>query len=112
MRFPRMTTRRWLVVVAMIAIPLGLCEERRSRFLATAAWHDRQAAEFQIDVYWVDHSKRDGWFMCCREQREFGYDEGLRRIALHEWHQNGAEKYRAAALHPWLPIAPDPPEPE
>jgi hypothetical protein len=28
------------------------------------------------------------------------------------WHAALAEKYRQAALYPWLPVEPDPPEPE
>jgi hypothetical protein len=28
------------------------------------------------------------------------------------WHAALAEKYRHAALYPWLPVEPDPPEPK
>jgi hypothetical protein len=28
------------------------------------------------------------------------------------WHAALAEKYRHATLYPWLPVEPDPPEPE
>lgn len=42
MRFPRMTTRRWLIVVAVAAVVLAAGEilrRRRSRFLERSLYH-------------------------------------------------------------------------
>jgi hypothetical protein len=51
MRVPRMTTRRWMIVVAVVALSLGayVCVARlkrqRDRYLAKATWHSGMEAE-------------------------------------------------------------------
>lgn len=113
MRFPMMTIRRWMSIVAVTAIPLGVCVERRSRFLGLAASHELRATEFEVEYDGCSTGNSHvGWWYSLRDNRAFEPDEGRRRHALHEWHRDVAEKYRDAARSPWLSVAPDPPEPE
>jgi hypothetical protein len=90
MRVPRIrfTVRRMMVAVAIMAVLLGLF-----------GWMDRRAGLF-------------------RERRDFhrvhwsAIDEGFEVEAPPAaYHRAMAEKYRIAAERPWLPVAPDPPEP-
>jgi hypothetical protein len=92
MRSPRFTVRRLMVVVAAsataFAVP-GWTDHRRAEFLRVAAWHDEES--FIASAFW-------------------GGCPGFARRK--PYHQYMARKYRDAALHPWLPVEPDPPEPE
>jgi hypothetical protein len=51
MRLPRMTTRRWMVAVAVVALSLGgslytvRLKRKRDRCLARAAWHSTMEAD-------------------------------------------------------------------
>ena len=101
MRLPRMTTRRWIVAVAVIGLMLGgtieayrLAYRLRRRyddFLDRAQWHS--GFVFDWNARW----------------RKNESDATVRRI---NYHAEMARKYEHAARYPWLPVAPDPPEPE
>jgi hypothetical protein len=100
MRLPRMTTRRWMVAVACVAVALALriAKERRiADFVRTAEFHEKQAARLR------------------RSHHELGWiktppltDKEIEILYYHNWL---SIKYRTAASRPWLPVKPDPPEP-
>ena len=90
MPMPRMTTRRWMIAVAVVAI---LClEARRRSFASLAAYHE------------------SGWVVVITILPVMDVDEYLRRMS--EWHAALARKYRHAARYPWLPVEPDLPRPD
>jgi hypothetical protein len=95
MRLPRMTTRRWMIVVAMIGVALGGLEvlrRRREYDLAMAAHHN---ALF------------DNAMNPPRVIKDF------RPLAEYtDYHLKLMGKWIKAARSPWLPVEPDPPEPE
>jgi hypothetical protein len=91
-RMIRMTTRWWMVAVAIVGIVLGLTIERRNRFRRIAVHH---RAEFN------DLAGR---------MRVFGVKDS--DCLPMEWHESLARKYENAARYPWLPVGPDSPLPE
>jgi hypothetical protein len=137
MRLVRMTTRRWMVVVVIVGLLMGVIvggvrlKQRRSHFLSRAQYHEQRAA-----------------FLPKLEKYQRGIAEGFpRHIALFEWRQRRGEpvgshlegmkdrldwarkgldrlpgksayhvamanKYQHAAHYPWLHVEPEPPEPE
>lgn len=106
---PRFTIRTIMVAVALIAVPLGMCAERTSRFIRLADWNDVRAGDLQV------HNECCGSFALyidAKNGRILEPAEGRRREILWEWHRDIAEKYRAAARYPWLPVEPDPPKPQ
>jgi hypothetical protein len=92
MRLPRMTTLRWMVVVAVVAVGcaavVSVAERRRQRFARIA---DRHIAVFLVPAQVRDPERRSA-------------------IRLN-WHSTMADKYLHAARYPWLPVEPDPPRP-
>ncbi len=114
MRLPHMTTRRWIIVVAVIGLMIGgavQLERRRSDyFLSLAQSHQKEVAS----------SKTRGEALKSR----FGGTPGMTLeeiMRLHrdydlmmdraDHHTSLARKYEQAARYPWLPVGPDPPEP-
>lgn len=89
MRFPRMTTRRWMVGVAIVAV--GIQASR---------WTDNMRRR---SLYYT--ALADRWEMptCPKEA-------GASRLC--DYYDGLEKKYRRAARYPWLPVAPDPPVPE
>jgi Tfp pilus assembly protein PilE len=83
MRLPRMTIRRWMVAVALIAVLSAIGVELWRRSLAYSRLADLYFGRAAI---WSDTKKIE------------------RDMAL-------SERYRRAARSPWLPVEPDPPEP-
>jgi hypothetical protein len=92
MRSPhvRITVRRMMVAVAITGVGLGWQLDRRSASLR------REAARHAGDSSLVSLEE------ICNPATEAGK----------VYHRAMAEKYRHAARYPWLPVAPDPPEPE
>ena len=87
---PRFTVRRLMVAVAIIGSALGITL-RRDRFRSIAVHH---RAEFRKLIPRI---------------KPFGMrDKDWHPI---EWHESMARKYEHAARYPWLPVAPDRPEP-
>ena len=99
MRAPRVrfTVRRLMIAVAVVGIILGpytTCRNRAARFDERCEWHYRRIDELLRGVY-------------------YGDDAAWRRVAARAaWHTEMHEKYDLASRRPWLPVAPDPPEPE
>ncbi len=98
MRLPRMTARRWIVLIAAVA--LLLCAhrllERRAHFLMRAE---------------VEASRADDLAngRCCLRE-EFCVPGYAERLLAH--YQALARKYEHAASRPWLDVEPDEGDPE
>lgn len=92
----RMTTRRWMIAVAVVAVALGAVQLwRRSR-----EFSDR--AEALYECGWP-HYQYDP--ECSKAENERG-------LAMYRYYWHLIHKYRRAARYPWLPVPPDPPAPE
>ena len=89
-RRPRLTVRRLMIAVASVAAVLGIGTElgRRSRMFAWLSSQHAIAAAPRIR----------GW--------------PVRPDRIGQWHQDLEVKNRTAAASPWLPVRPDPPDPE
>src|SRR5262245_47973192 len=101
MRIPRMTTRRWFVVVAIAAVLLAteLMRERWSRYRLKARMHGLQA-EVNKGTVFQSTGTAAGTYAYA--------------VANPEWaayHAEMQRKYESAALRPWLAIEPDPAPP-
>jgi hypothetical protein len=92
MRLPRMTIRRWMVVVAVVGLLIGgYCLERREdEFLERAAFYRRLARH---DIHARPHGN-------AYHRAMIDYSHAMDR------------KYEDAAKWPWLRVEPDPPAPE
>jgi hypothetical protein len=108
MRLPWMTTRRIMVVVAVVA--LILCGEnlwrrrvtyqRRASINAIYARQFRETFEKQSLVVFAKH-----------HGPEFAGTPAL-RLKWAEYHESRARKYQHAASRPWETVPADPPPPE
>jgi hypothetical protein len=95
---PRLTIRRLMVLVAIAGLILGAAIpllERRRRFARIMNSHWAEVDRWALKV---------GLF---RPETI-----GRSPTAKVGWHAEMASKYRHAARYPWLPVWPDPPEPE
>ena len=83
----RVTVLRLMAMVAVVALGLGI-----------VAWMGRRSAWLRAES--VRHIKEAA-----------GAASGGPSARIN-FHLEMFEKYRRAASHPWLPVEPDPPEPE
>ena len=113
MPLPRMTTRRWMVAVAIVALLIsgGLrLKQRRDYFLSLARSHERKmpsstAEGKALRSLFGSTSRMSGEaIMLLRRDFDRMMDRADHHAAL-------VRKYRRAARYPWLPVEPDPPEP-
>ena len=100
---PRLTVRCLMIVVAVVAVIMGAgvgLKRRRDRFLALAN----------------EHWNRSFFGVSCvadtAEGRELMRQIFDQKTPSMRFHSEMMEKYRGAAKRPWLPVLPDPPEPE
>jgi hypothetical protein len=96
MRLPRVTIRRLLLLVAAMAVVLGILvalQRRSDRFRVRAA----EYASAIHTVYFADVNGKDGMVLTAS-----GAD----------YHSDLSLKYGAAANRPWLSREPDPPPPD
>jgi hypothetical protein len=89
MRLPRLTVRRLMVAVAVVGLLCGVAE-RRQRFLKIASPHGVIACPSPA---------------CTPEQAQ-------RLARANEYSEAMYRKYRLAASLPFLPVWPNPPEPD
>ena len=128
MRLPRMTTRRWMVAVAIVGL-LCLFEHRRRSFAQIAAYHEsrmvarmyprspikglpmghgsaaRTSRRRDLPIRWPSRGNGYIYYDCARSRMT----EDDVRAAI--WHEAMARKYREASRYPWFPVMPDPPMP-
>jgi hypothetical protein len=108
MRLPRMTTRRWMIAVAIFGALAGLgvaLERRREGLEALALEHQSKMMGLGVGSGPPSGLGLLGW---APDRRSLTPSERARD----EWHFRMMSKYRTAASRPWLPVEPDPPEPE
>ena len=90
---PRFRLRTLMVAVAIMGLACGgeAMRRRRAAFLARAEWHEGRS----LDPGLIFTKEGD-------------------LLAAKPWayHRDMAAKYEQAASRPWLPVPPDPPEPE
>lgn len=128
-RIPRMTTRRWIIAVAVVATFLGIrsgVERQREMYRQRAAGLDRDVLIAQVnlleaknpgtgcvDVHILLHSldHREAARVSVEEAADRHVAlEGYRRRARH--YERLRDKYQRAVRYPWLPVWPDRPLPE
>lgn len=118
MRWPRMTMRRWIVTVLVAGLLLGgivgsyRLKRRRDSFLAHLRYHVQTVNVWERQERTVRHLAQLGEEdnePDFAEHERFTAGQIARRVA---YHAAMARKYRRAARYPWLPVEPDPPEPE
>ncbi len=90
---PRFTVRRLMVAVAIVELIAGVLLDRGRRFREMVDRHWKLWLENPACV--VDSRIPDEV-----QARRSEYDRAM------------GEKYEHAARYPWLPVAPDPPEPK
>jgi len=95
----RFTVRRLMVAVAIVAVVIAAWR-RREHFRGWANEYGRRAA-VPCTVPPFEPEAIVAW--------EKWYDRLMRRS---RYHSDLRLKYESASDHPWLPVAPDPPEPE
>jgi hypothetical protein len=126
MRLPRFRIRTLMIAVAVVGVTLasGRFAQIGGRFRRIAAAHRRnqsalarQAHEFEKQAHWATWdavaqfplSVPDRpWSELASDSRNEAWH--LRRVSAREGQL--AAKYERAARRPWLPVLPDPPEPE
>ena len=100
MRWVRLRLRTLKIAVAVAAVIFGVeALRRRDRaFRERAAYHRawvRNRGRFFSPIILLPP-----------------YDRAYSQDSLKDWHRRMAEKYERAARRPWLPVEPDPPEPD
>jgi hypothetical protein len=119
MRLPRMTMRRWMIVVAVVGIGLGVSIER------AALDHLGVALGAVVGIVLGVTIERRNRFrkIAAHHQAHFKKLVGQGHIILFagssdaprwrrlEWHESMRLKYEHAAGYPWLSVEPDRPEP-
>jgi hypothetical protein len=108
MRLPRIRLRTLMIAVAAIGLSIGGTIEAVRLVRLSRSYSDRAASHAAYDRGW--RAMAD----------EYGADYRLpthdaRTISLREvtdFHVKLRLKYERAARYPWLPVEPDPPEPE
>ncbi len=132
----RMTTRRWMVGVAVVGIVMGgaisfvRLKRRHDSFLFLAQFHGEREQYWRREEPEMIESIRLAERVAKQaEDRQQSRDDSQseaeclkagvaerRRIAAHvarliAYNATLARKYELAAAYPWLPVEPDPPEP-
>jgi hypothetical protein len=96
MRFPRVTIRRMLMLVAITSVIFSIqvaLQRRSERFR-------RRAAEYAAAIHRVYFANVNGM------------DGGGMTASAADYHDDLSLKYTAAANRPWLPLESDPPLPD
>jgi hypothetical protein len=109
----QMTTRRWIIVVAVIGLMIGggvlLIRQRRDYFLALAQSHQQEAASSMARGTAL--KSRFGSMPGGRIEIGQLFRNCDRMVDRASHHAAMAHKYERAARYPWLPVEPDPPAP-
>jgi hypothetical protein len=101
---PRFTVLRLMIVVAIVALAAAVLVRVATPW---CDWSERRAAEFgELERY--HGGVRWTWDWRVRQ----GPGSGQATAQVKSYHMAMAAKYEWAARYPWLPVWPDPPEPE
>jgi hypothetical protein len=103
-----MTTRRWMVVVAVVAIGSGawILSARSQTYAIESGYHSLMEAENRriVEEYEAGRIGFTG------RGSVDAFIDRARRLAA--YHATLMRKYELASSRPWLPVQPDPPAPE
>jgi hypothetical protein len=104
MRVPRMTTRRWIVMIVISASLMGIVAEVNR--------HLKYASDYRSRAFWYSVAEKinRGEVVTIPGGMTIGRSVGSPTLAAY-YHQM-KRKYARAATHPWLPVAPDGPAPQ
>src|ERR1700730_7617527 len=109
MGFYRMTTRRWMIVLAVVAFGLG----------GMNLWQRRRVYQRGYEIYNYRVIKRiwsieDAQTLCMKNPhlKTFCLEWITEERQAVEYLARLKKKYEYAASHPWITVPPDPPEPE
>jgi len=110
MTIPRMTTRRWMTAVAVMAVLLavGRLAGTTWKRLGTAAAHARLADTIRLNGSTIASVAAVAPSEAARRSH---HEAMARHSRFAEYYSDLATRYRRAARYPWLPVPPDPPEP-
>jgi hypothetical protein len=106
MRHPRFTVRRLMVAVAVVGVIGGGWiegERRRARFRELVKVYTLQVMNYSAIMY----SGPGG-----EHFEKYVRDRRAKNAKPLAYYTEMLRKYQFAARYPWLPVAPDPPEPE
>jgi hypothetical protein len=101
---PRMTTRRWMIAVSAIGIILKL--QRDLRALITARREALSQRSYLNLAKLAEHT------YCLHDDEQPTTPQEILRRKKQRYYYQLIMKYDYASRHPWLPVAPDPPEPK
>jgi len=102
MRMPRMTTRRWMILVAVVGASIQAIRWHLKWSRAYLWLAERRAASKSFRTLFVPGKgpvriNRNGQLISPERDR---------------WYAATSDTYYRAAHFPWLPVEPDPPQPE
>src|SRR5262245_38118699 len=102
MRLPRMTTRRWMILVAVVGVSIQAIRWHVKWSRAYLWMAERRAVRksFRTIVIRGEGPVR------------INHNGELVSPERDRWYAATSDKYYRAALFPWLPVEPDPPLPE
>ncbi len=96
-----------MIAVVVVAVPLAWGTNRHLSFLKLAMAHEARIVGVSAVFATTTNGDRiHVWFDS--KNVEISYEQ----VKRDDWHRAMAAKYRSAAHRPWLPVPPDPPEPE
>jgi hypothetical protein len=104
-----MTTRRWMIVVAAVAVimTLGAARRKQRAFQRLAAYHEKELSLIvpgrgtrsgNIEI-WLRHDPSNGTWR-------------LSSAGKAAYHSRMRDIYARSARYPWLAFDPDPPQPK
>jgi len=112
MKLPKVTIRRAMIAVAIIAVPLGFWSRamfsRRQSYLSDAAYHARREGEERHNLEVFERNRRARAAATSDPSMAKMEQASRLRVAYHVVLKN---KYQKAAAHPWVSIPPDPKDP-
>lgn len=111
MPLPRMTTRRWMIVVATLAVGLSTARAFERLGALRSEYEVRAAIHAWFEEIYAHAEKYDGLSFGCHATGPFRANPSL-DPKLAGYHAGLKGKYTRAARRPWLPVPPDPPEPK
>jgi hypothetical protein len=113
-----MTTRRWMVAVAVVAVAIGLMigggawlQQRRDYFLSLARSHQNEVTSSTARGEALK-SRIGGTSGMSNEEIMHLYRRYEQITDRADHHASLVRKYEHAARYPWLPVEPDPPPPD
>src|SRR5262245_9148943 len=109
MRPPRFRVRTLMLAVAVVAVAAGLWH-RSERFRRLAQYHQQANVWIILDWGAVENAEKEGWNWVGTPPVKAVLPRPSKARIL--WHDALRLEYEGAARRPWLPVEPDPPEPE